>query len=308
VAITGCKEKTQYKLDVQNSLTKQTEMKNYVFAGNADIDLGGFIPQTKDSNAITANLLGILENSTLAFNGVTSLEPVQLEVDIKAKPAVLAGTELDLPIILKDNKLYLNIPLLSQKDEYFAIDLTKLGASADQKSLLTPDSLKNVSQIASTITNLLFTDMQEEWIKKTPAAINLKDGSKASSYTIDVNEKNKAAISTIFQSTLPKIISTLKQNGILSTEQAEKLNQMNLQTFQVEVPSSLSLTIDEAGLIREQQIKLTFTMKDTAGSTATHHLNLTQAYDQINKNPAFTKEIPKNIKPFEDVLKLLAPK
>jgi hypothetical protein len=307
VLLTGCKEATHYKLDAQASITKQAEMKNYVFSGKADIDLGNLIPQTKDGNVITANLLGILQNSSIEFNGVASTEPVQLEVDLKATPAAI-GTALDLPIILKDNKLYMNIPLLSQKDEYFAIDLTKLGTSTDPKSALSPDSLKNVSQISSNISKLIMDDMQEEWFKKSKNELTLPDGSKATTLAIEADDKNKAVLSTTFQSKLPQIISTLQSNGILSKGQADKLNQTNFQSVQIEIPSSISLTIDGDGFIREQQIKLTFSIKDATGTTATHHLNLTQTYDQINKNPAFTKEIPTNIKPFEDIIKLLAPK
>ncbi|MEX2462440.1 MAG: hypothetical protein WD469_14265 [Paenibacillaceae bacterium] len=306
--LAGCKEDTHYKLDAQASITKQIEMKNYVFTGNADIDLGKLISPSKDGNAITANLIGILQNSSIDFNGVANTEPVQLEVDLKAKPVVLAGTSLDLPIILKDNKLYMNIPLLSQKDEFFEIDLTKLGSTDHPNSALTPDSLKNISQISSSLSKLIVDDMQEAWFKKSKDVLTLQDGSKATLLTIVVDDKNKAALSAIFQEKLPKIISTLQTSGILSTEQAEKINQNNFPSIQIEIPSSIALTIDEAGFIREQQIKLTFSIKDAAGATATHHLNLKQTYDQINKNPAFTKEVSAKIKPFEDILKLLAPK
>lgn len=306
--LTGCKEELHYKLDAQTSIAKQIEMKNYAFAGNADIDLGNLIPPAKDSNAITANLLGILQNSSIEFKGVANTAPVQLEVDLKAKPVALAGASFDLPIILKDNKLYMNIPLLSQKDEFFAIDLTKLGSTENFKNALTPDSLKNISQISSTISKLIMDDMQEDWFKKTKDELVLQDGSKASTLTINVDEKNKAAISTVFQARLPVIISTLQTSGIITVEQAAKINQNNYSSVQIEMPSSIALTIDQSGFIRDQSIKLAFSIKDAAGAAATHHLNLKQTYDQINKNPAFTKEIPSKIKPFEDILKLLAPK
>lgn len=306
--LTGCKEELHYKLDAQTSIAKQIEMKNYAFAGNADIDLGNLIPPAKDGNAITANLLGILQNSSIEFKGVANTAPVQLEVDLKAKPVALAGASFDLPIILKDNKLYMNIPLLSQKDEFFAIDLTKLGSTENFKNALTPDSLKNISQISSTISKLIMDDMQEEWFKKTKDELVLQDGSKASTLTINVDEKNKAAISTVFQAKLPVIISTLQTSGIITAEQAAKINQNNYSSVQIEMPSSIALTIDQSGFIRDQSIKLAFSIKDAAGAAATHHLNLKQTYDQINKNPAFTKEIPSKIKPFEDILKLLAPK
>jgi hypothetical protein len=306
--LTGCKEQTHYKQDAQAALTKQTEMKNYAFAGNTDIDLGNLIPQTKDNNPITSNLIGILQNSSLEFKGVANTEPVRLEVDLKAKPAVLTGAAIDLPIILKDNKLYLNIPLLSQKDEYFSIDLTKLGSANDPKSPLSPDSLKNASQIAASISNLIMGDIQEAWIKKSKDVLTLPDGSKAATLTIEADDKNKAALSATFQAKLPEIVNTLQKNGILSADQATKLKENNFQSVQIEVPSSIVLTIDEAGFIREQQVKLTFSIKDAAGTAAAHHLNFKITYDQINKNPAFTKVIPAKIKPFEDILKLLAPK
>jgi hypothetical protein len=306
--LSACTEKTHYKQDVQTALTKQVEMKNYAFNGNADIELGNFIPKAKDSNPITTNLLSILQNSKLEFNGIVNTEPVQLEVDLKATPAALPGAVLELPIILKDNKLYMNIPLLSQKDEYFAIDLTKLGATADQKSPLSPDSLKNVSQVASTISNLFVGNMEEVWFKKATAVATLKDGSKASTISVEMDEKNKAALSTILQTKLPEMMTALSTSGILSAGQAESLKQLNFKNIQIESPSSLVLTMDEAGFIREQQIKLTFSMPDGTGAIASHHFFLNQSYEQINKSPKFTKAIPQKIKPFEDILKQLAPK
>ncbi len=306
IALTGCKEETHYKLDAQTSIAKQAEMKNYVFTGKADIDLGNIIPQSKDSNVITANLLGILQNSSIEFKGVASTEPVQLEVDLKATPVVL-GAALDLPILLKDNKLYLNIPLLSLKDEYFEIDLTKLGSTTNANSALSPAALKNVSQISSAIAKLIMDDMQEEWFKKSKNELTLADGSKATTLTIEVDEKNKATLSTLFQSKLPQIITTLQTSGILSKGQAEELNQTDFKSVQLDIPSSILLTTDETGFIREQQINLAFSLKDAAGTEAKHHLNLKQTYDQINKNPAFTKEIPTKLKPCDDILKLLAP-
>jgi hypothetical protein len=197
---------------------------------------------------------------------------------------------------------------LSQKDEYFAIDLTKLGTTADPKSPLSPESLKNASQIAASISNLIMGEIQEQWIKKSKNILTLPDGSKATTLTIEADDKNKAALSATFQTKLPEIINSLQKNGILSADQATKLKENNFQSLQIEIPSSIVLTIDEAGFVREQQIKLTFSIKDASGTAATHHLNLTQSYDQINKNPAFTKEIPAKIKPFDDIIKLLAPK
>jgi hypothetical protein len=306
--LSGCKEQTKYKEEVQASLTKQIEMKNYAFTGNADIDLGNFIPLAKDSNQITSSLLGILQNSKLEFNGVANSDPVQLEVDLKATPAALGNTALQLPIILKDNKLYMNIPLLSQKDEYFAIDLTTLGTLSGDSSPLKPDSLKNVSQISSTVSNLIVNQMQEKWFKKSSDPVTLKDGKKANVLSVDVDDKNKAEVSAAFQAKLPEIFDTLTKNGVLSAGQAEKLKQNDLKSLQIEVPSSITLTIDDTGFIREQLITLKFNMKDTTGAAASHHLILHQTYEQINANPKFTKEIPAKIKPFEDVLKMLAPK
>jgi hypothetical protein len=306
--LSGCTKSTHYKEDVQASLKKQAEMKNYAFSGNADLALGNFIPQAKDSNPITTNLLGILQNSKLAYTGIVNTAPVQLEVDLKATPAALAGATLDLPIILKENKLYLNIPLLSQKDEYFSIDLTKLGTAENPKSPLSPDSLKNVSQIASSISNLVIADLQEKWFTKAKDQVTLKDGSKATTLSVQVDDKNKAALSTSLQTKLPEIITSLKTNGILSAEQADKLKQSNFKAIQVTTPSSVIFTIDQAGFIRDQEVNLTFTMPDETGAAVNHHINVHQSYEQINQSPKFTKEIPQKIKPFEDVLKLLAPK
>jgi hypothetical protein len=173
---------------------------------------------------------------------------------------------------------------------------------------LSPDSLKNVSQVASSISKLIIGDMEEKWFDKAKTAVTLKDGSKASTLSVQVDDKNKAALSATLQTKLPEIITALNTNGILSAEQAQKLKQSNFKSIQVTTPSSVTFTIDDAGFIREQQVNLTYTMSDETGAAVNHHIKLHQTYEQINKNPKFTKEIPQKIKSFDDILKLLAPK
>ena len=301
--LTACTDKTNLKKEAQVSVTKQAEMRNYSFTGTADIDLGT-LPQTKDSNPITTNLLTLIEKSKLEWTGVASVDPVQLEVNLKSSSGAL-GIPLELPMLIKDNKLYISIPMLNKKDEYFAIDLTTLGTMAGSKTPLTPDSLKNVIQTTSTLSNLILTDIQDKWFQKSKDPITLKDGTVAKILNVEITDKNIQEISLIFQSKLPEMIDILAKSGIISTEQAEKLKQADLKSIQMRTPGILSLTIDPTGFIREQKINLTYTMKNKEGNLENRHLNVSQAYDHINQSPKFEKQTPTQIRPFEHILKFM---
>jgi hypothetical protein len=203
--LTGCTDGNKLKKDVQASLTKQVEMKNYSFSGDADLDMAG-LPASADSNPITSGLLAMFQTSKLEWAGVASMDPVRLEMNLKATPSG-SGAALDLPMIFKDNKLYVNIPLINKKDEYFVIDPAQLSTVVGQNSILSPDSLKNVTQTTTTISTLLIANLDSKWFKQTTAPVTLKDNKKGTVITIEINDKNKQEFTAAVQAKMPEIIA-----------------------------------------------------------------------------------------------------
>lgn len=303
---TGCSDGGREKEKIQQALAKQSEMKTFAFTGSADLDLepvkaGGETGQ----NPVTASLLGLFTKSRLEWNGIAALDPLRMEADLKSTPSG-SSTPIELPFLLKDNKVYLNIPLLNRKDEYYLVDMEKLASSTGgQAGAFQPESLKNITKSSSEMLKLALTDVSPKQFKKG-TSVTLKDGTKADVITLQITEKNNKELSEAVRGKLGEIADALAGGGIMTPGQADNLKK-NSGKFQLEAPGQLSVSIDADGFIREQTVQLSYVTTGSDGKERKEKLSFTQAYNEINKEPKFTKEEPKNVRPLSDILKLLMP-
>jgi hypothetical protein len=300
-ALTACTDNEKIKQTVQQSLIKQNEMKSYQFAGSAGLSLSDTL--LSSPNPLTNSLLTLLREGTIDWKGTAGTDPVQFETDLQVTPKG-ASTSIAIPILIKDSKLYFNMPAISKPDEYYVVDLAQI--SKNSKSPLTPDSLKNTSQVTSALSTLLFTGIDAKWFKEAKDPVKLKDGASAKYISIDITSKNEKEITTYLQSKLPEFISILQTNGLMAAEQAEKMKNGVGKSLQIQSPSKLSIAIDDQGFIRDQVFDLHFSVTADNGKASSNQLTLHQTLDNINQPPVFTKEVPKNTKSFEDVMKLLS--
>lgn len=297
----GCAGNDKLKENVGQSLTKQTEMKTYSFSGLANLE---FNPAEQSAaNPLTAGLIGMFTKSKLEWSGTASTDPVRFEADIKSTPSGSAAP-LQIPVIFKDNKLFVSLPLLNKKDEYFAIDINQSGSGSAQENPLSPESLKNLTKSTSEITRLSIEGIKEKWFKKSDD-VTLKDGSKGTVVQVEITDKNKKELSDAWKAKFPEILGTLQANGILTAAQADKMKKQGSSSFELKAPGLLSFTIDSEGFIREETIKLSYAVTGPDGKVHDKKLELTQGFDEINKAPKFTKDEPKAIRPIGDILKLL---
>jgi len=299
----GCSDDgAALKKSVLDSLNKQTEMKAYAFSGTADLNIGT-LPAAADANPIASSLLGMIQNSKLEWSGTATTDPVRLEASLKSTPAG-SSAGLELPLILNDNKLYVNFPLINKKDEYFLIDLAKLSVMSGQNNTLSAESLKQATQTASSVSSVLIEDLNAKWFDKSKEAAAFPDGTKGTVIQIEITNKNKKEITDAMRAKLPEMIDKLAAGGFVSKDQTVKLKEEAL-TVSVEAPGKLAFAIDEQGFAREQQIEISYTQAGKDGLPVKRHLNLLQKADGINQEPKFVKDIPSQVKPFEDVLRLL---
>jgi hypothetical protein len=298
--LTACTDNTKIKEMVAQSLTKQKEIKAYKFDGSLSLKLSDAIMAS--SNPLTNGILSLAKESQLDWNGASNSDPVQFESDLKLTPKGTT-TSIAIPVLIKDSKLYFNMPAINKPDEYYAVDLQKL--SKDSKTPLNPDSLKNISQVSTALSSLFVNGVDAKWFEETKEPIKLKDGTSAKSVTIAITKKNEKDFSALIQSKLPEFIQTLQTNGLISAAQAENLKNGPAKTLQVQAPGKLSLAIDDQGFIRDQALDVTFSITGANGTASSNQFSLHQAIDNINQAPAFTKEVPKNVKNFDELLKIL---
>lgn len=294
--ITGCTDSKQLKTDLLQAVTKQEQVKSYQFKGSIELQadtslFGGQI------SPFTATLFAFLNDSKINYSGQTALEPSQLEAMFNITPT--GGSNIDIPVLIKDNKLFFQIPALNKVDEYMMFPIT----SKPNTAVDSTESLKNTGHLASTLNEQLLNPMNSEWLTASKDPVTLADGTTAKQITLDINSKNEQAFNDHWNQAIPGFMELLKSNGLASDASLDGW-QATLKQIHILAPSSLQFSIDNQGFIHEQQWNLTFTAN---GSSNTNHLLWTQSLSELNKPPVFTKEAPAKQKSLEELLKLIKP-
>lgn len=302
VSLTACTDNTKVKEAFQQSLNKQSEMKSYTFDGSTTLAISDGL--MKSANPLTNGLLSLIRESSITWKGVSNVEPLQFQSDFRITPKG-STSPIDLPILIKDSKLYFNLPALNKTaDEYYAIDLQKM--SGTNTSPLNADTLKNSPQVSTALSKLIFEGIDAKWYKETKDPVKLADGTTAKSIQVDLTTKNVKEINTQFQAKLPEFIGTLQTNGYITADKAEALKKNGLASLVLKAPGSMKIAIDDKGFIRDQSLDITFTVT-MDGKALDNHIVLKQTYDAINQGAPLTKEVPAKVKSFDDILKLLTP-
>lgn len=294
--ISGCTDYKQLKTDLLLAVSKQEQVKSYQFKGSIELKadaslLGG------SASPFAAALFAFLKDSKIDYSGLTALEPAQMEAAFKVTPT--GGANIDIPVLIKENKLFFRIPVLNKDDEYLVLPIAnKQGNAAGN-----PDALKNTGHMAINLSTQLLNDINPEWLQNSKDPVKLADGTTSKRITIDINKKNEQTFNEHWNQSIPVLMEVLKINGLITAAGLDSWQKI-LKQIQFRTPSTMSFLIDDQGFIHEQNWSLTFTAN---GSTNVNHLNWIQTLSDLNKAPAFTKEIPARQKSLEDLLKLINP-
>ncbi|MCS7463432.1 hypothetical protein N0M98_25325 [Paenibacillus doosanensis] len=292
--LTGCTDNKQLKQDLLQAAAKQQEIVNYRFQGSVELKADAAL--FGQTSPMTATLFALLKDSQIDYKGVAALEPPRMEADLSVTPA--GGTAIDIPVLIKDSKLYFHMPPLNKQDEYMTLPIAppKDQASGSDAS----GALKNTGRLTAEITKQLLSGADPDWLQTTKEAVTLQDGSPGKQIALSVTPKNEQAVADYLnQSVLPSLSAQLKTNGLASDAWSSALGAIRLRA-----PSSIEMRIDSDGFIREQKWDLVFT---SGGSANEHHLIWTHALSDINRNPAFAREVPAKQKSLEELLLFLKP-
>ncbi|OXM86073.1 hypothetical protein [Paenibacillus rigui] len=296
----GCTDTAQLKQDMLQAAAKQEQVTSYRFNGSlqlkADATLLG------QSGPMALALFSLLKDSKLEYSGLTAMEPSRMESDLKVTPA--GGTAIEIPVLIKDSKLFFHMPPLNKPDEYMMLPIAaaKSAASAGS-SPAGPESLKNTGRVTSDLSKKLWEGVDPKWLTSPKETVQLSDGSPGKKITLNVNSKNEKAFNDYWSTAVPGLIDILKTNGLAGSANAEAWTN-TLKQIKLKAPSAIDIVIDNQGFIREQRWDLTFT---SGSSTNENKLLWTQSLTELNQAPSFTKETPAKQKSLEELLKLIKP-
>lgn len=296
LVLTGCTDNKQLKQDLLQAINKQQDVTSYRFQGS--MELKGDASLVGQADPLTGILFSFMRESTINFQGVSALEPARMETTLSVTSK--GGSPVTIPILIKDSKLYFQVPALNKPDEFMMLPIPSKPASSGGGA----DSLKNTGQWSAALMQQLFKDVDPAWLKPSKEAAKLADGTTGKSITLDINTKNEQAFADYMsKSVAPGFVEMVKTNGFAASASMDKWSTA-LEQVKIKAPSSITLTVDSAGFIREQQWNLSFT---AGNSTNVNTINWTYHLSDINQNPAFTQDTPAKTKSLEDLLRLVKP-
>jgi hypothetical protein len=260
------------------ALSKHTEMTSYRFTGSADISM------TRSGSAqekpLTAALTALLKESRIEWSGIASTQPVRLESEIQLTPKGSSST-IQLPMMIKDNKLYAHIPLLNKEEEYTVWD--------------TPaqvENLKNAQAAGQEILSLLVSDID-------PSAFRKDD---TGALTLSITEKNAKSIAEIWSKRWSEMNGLLAKYGLYTDQQSDaapKTDGSGAPELVIHAPGEIKISTDAEGFVKDLFIQVSLTTGSHPNQSSLQ-LSLSNSYGDVNQSPAFSKEIPVNLKPFEE--------
>ncbi|WP_166243789.1 hypothetical protein [Paenibacillus turpanensis] len=299
----GCKDNKQWQDAAVQAFTKQNEVSNYAFSGKADLNLKPLAKPQSGGFSIANTLNAMLLKSSIAFKGVSSRQPVQLEADVTV--SLQGGAQsYNIPLLIKDNKLYTSMPILNQADEYISIDLEEASKASGSANPLTAASMDTLNQMLNAalgnwvkaIDPSLFANTAQE--KDAPPVISIK-----------LEGKSGMAALAEFAKQWPATVDQWVSQNWINAAQAEQWKTMisSIASAELEKPGSIMLYLNNEGFIQRTVIDLQLLLKDSSGSQSSQSIKWDVALDQINGNPPITKEVPAKVLPLEDLLKRLIP-
>jgi len=293
--LTGCTDYKQLKLDLLQAVSKQEDIKTYRFNGSVELKTGASL--TGNTSPLATALFSMLKDSKIEYNGTGAPDQARMESDFKVPPP--GGSEIDIPVLIKDNKLFFHIPALNKADEYMALTVQPAPSASANPS----EPLKNTGRLSAALNRQLWSGIDPKWLHTAKEAVTLDDGTTAKPITMEINPKNEQAFLQFWEQSLPGIMELLQTNGLVSGASLDKW-QSALKLIKFQTPSSVRILVDQEGFIREQKWDIAFT---AGNNDRLNKLVWTHSLTDINKNPEFTKDIPAKQKSLDDLLKLIKP-
>lgn len=289
-------EKEDLKQIALAALSKQMDIESYQFQGSLNIKLGA-IPMTRDAHPLTTALWALIKESQWEWSGIIDHNPLSLEAEYRMLPSGVTQPVI-APLLLKDNKLYFQLPIINVDDEYYMANLSN------------PTSQDNpLPELSTIIASALFETLDSNTMSKKTIPVEdpdpTIDQASHTVITLEVSEAHEETATEAFRTAISEYMNQFILSGQLSVDQAGSIIPWEQMNISVDSPLKIDMTIDTTGYIRQIDIDMRI-VTSTEGSTASdHHVVLTQSFDHINEPISFTKDIPTNIRAFDDVLQFI---
>lgn len=303
-------DRSQLKQDFTAALAKHTDMQTYSFSGSAQI---GIHPSDLEipSNSLSSDLIQLLMNSTITWEGVAAVSPLQLEATLHLA-ASGASAPYEIPLLIKDNMMYIHIPMLNSENQYMEIDFVKLNEITG-KSNTTMEQIGLAGQLFTGIADTIVRSIDPKYFSERE--LEQQPGNRELTATIKA-DKTEAAVK-LWLDSVPLIMDQLVNAGYISgaasstwapsaSDDPQKRMEVYKNEIELHKPIIISTIIDDQGFMRELKLSVDMTRTKTDGQAASQwKIDILSKYDDINTAPAFTRDIPEDVLPFTELLKVM---
>lgn len=327
IIVAGCGQKMPAKDALKTAAQQQMTLNSYGFSGNITFRVDSKSEElNKDPD--TKLLLDALKNTKIAYHGSTSIEPMQTELILDATvPLQDVSMNFTMPIIMKQDKLWVKIPALSMVPElnhlsgkYVEIDYKELSQLSGQPITTSIDP-KAQRELSTKIIDIFFKDLGADYftdVAKEEAGLPSDiPADQVVKFSL-TNETLEPFAKTLLGTTLPKIIDAVAQSELakemnMTPEEATKAKEQ-LKTAITELEANKdwkkTLQIKKANWLfgvekdgisyQKMDIDVTLTPPDKTG-TLDFGITLDQKVTNKNVAPKWEIGTPKA----EEVIKFM---
>ncbi|WP_281888157.1 hypothetical protein [Paenibacillus sp. YYML68] len=288
ILLSGCTDRKQLKEDWLQAAAKQETVQHQRFSGEWKLALDKSL--LEGAPPLTQAMLAALVEGRIEYSGLSSTaDQLQLEADVKVWPKGEGAPAVTMPMLIKDNKMYVHLPVVNKPDEYL------------EALLAEGDRLKQSGKLSAAVSQKLLQELDPDWLEAGDEQETLEGGISAKRITVSLTDKNAKELSAYAARVLPGAIDEWRTSALLIDSQAKLLKEA-ASSIQLAAPTTLDVWIDADGYIRQQKGLLSFRLKPDG---PVHRAQWTHRTDAMNEAPAFQKEVPALVKPIGDVLKLV---
>ncbi|WP_028591799.1 hypothetical protein [Paenibacillus massiliensis] len=322
LALVGCAKKQEPKELINSVVEKTSTMTSYEMATKLTINDLSFTSPALENDPTAGMMMSMLKDAELTVNGVYQLEPAQTEVTVGIHLKGDMATELTIPMVVTQDKMYVKIPRIPMLPmpetvvgKFLELDLKELAEQSGGE--FTAGSVDQVQ--AQKLVNELSTAVLAEYDQDTyfkdidPKDAALPEGVNAKQvvqFSV-TNDNVQEALNIFITKALPNVLDILAKEEykeLLQGDQAEIVKaKEELQANSGEITKQLdelkkslkvnqfdvntAVNSDDLPIYQEMKANLEFNDAESQSNVKVAFTGTSQ-YSKINEKQTFVIGIP----------------
>ncbi|MFD2672339.1 hypothetical protein [Marinicrinis sediminis] len=244
-----------------------------------------------------SSLLPFLKDANMQLEGKRTDDPLQLEATVSMQ---LGDLGLEMPVQVKEQKVYFQLPMLGQSDMNYSLDLDP---DVSAQALQMDDILAELLQT-------LFTEIDAKHFEVLTQEQENDQELADRTIALVLEEEDKLALMLDMNEALPGLLDVLVNKQWITEQQSEQWQSYLTQESSIQYlrditfnePGHLAVTLNEQKNISGFHLKLDV----TDHRDQVQQFELDYSVDNLDQAPSFDQSVPEDALRFEDILRLLS--